>query len=280
MLALSVVLGTIVGAILALALAAWALVPASRQMRRGYFNAFVTGLLLAAAVEVLPNALNAVEFAGRSLVAALIPAQGAAPDSFWNALTQPVQIQLVVRSFGAAIVMVIFFRANGIQLLQESQTHVQGRRRFLLLPTARTDYVGLVVLFAGLAGYALWMGLSRGLSPGAPQSLSFDLLALVFTSSLLGVAALGLIVNFERRWWLLPAASLLLGLAAGLGALDRGEWLAIEAGLVPLVISAFCLVYGIGRLLRLLQHEIGLGWQTTLTVAIGALVLYQTRFLL
>lgn len=279
MLTLSVMVGMTIGASVALGLAAVALAPASRQMRRGYFNALVTGVLLAAAVEVIPNALDAVTLAGRSLLAALLPA-GAVSDGIWNALTQPAQVQIAVRAFGAATVMVIFFRANGIQLANDDETQEEGRRRLLLLPTGRTDYVGLVALLIGLTGYVLWLGLSRRFSPGAGSTLSFDFLRLAFTSSLLGIAVLGLIANFQRQWWLLPLASLLLGLAAAWGALGMGERLALEAGLIPLLISGFCLVYGIGRLLRLLQHEIGLGWQTTLTVAIGALALYQSRFLL
>lgn len=277
---LSVVLGTATGAVLALGLAGWALAPSSRQMRRGYFNALVTGLLLAAAIEVLPNALDAVELASRSLLALLVPDDGVGPDSFWTVLTEPAQVQIAVRALGAATVMVIFFRANAIRLVEEDENRPEGRRRLLLLPTKDTDYVGLVVLLAGLTGYTVWMGLSRPLSPANASSLSFDYLTLSFISSLLGVCVLGLIVNFRRQWWLMPLASLLLGLAAWSGAVDTGERLALDMGLVPLLVSAFCLVYGIGRLLRLLQHEIGLGWQTTVAVAIGALALLQSRFVL
>lgn len=281
MLTLSVLVGMIVGAGVALGVAALALAPAGREMRRGYFNALVTGLLLAAAIEVIPNALDAVSLAGRSLLAMLMPSEGVGSGSFWNALTQPAQVQVAVRAFGAAAVMLIFFRANGIQLASDGEAGTDGgSSRLLLLPTERTDYVGLVVLLAGLTGYTLWLGLSRSWSRSAGTTLSFDFLALAFLSSLLGIAVLGLIANFRRQWWLLPLTSLLLGLAAVWGAVGLGELLALEVGLVPLLISAACLVYGIGRLLRLLQHEIGLGWQTTLTVGIGALALYQSHFLL
>lgn len=280
MLTLSVLVGMIVGAGVALGVAALALAPTSREMRRGYFNALVTGLLLAAAIEVIPNALDAVSLAGRSLLAMLMPSERVASGSFWNALTQPAQVQVAVRAFGAATVMVIFFRANGIQLASDGEADTDGGSRLLLLPTERTDYVGLVVLLAGLTGYTLWLGLSRSWPRSAGTTLSLDFLALAFLSSLLGIAVLGLIANFRRQWWLLPLASLLLGLAAVWGAVGMGELLALEVGLVPLLISAFCLVYGIGRLLRLLQHEIGLGWQTTLTVGVGTLALYQSHLLL
>ncbi|HSM57170.1 MAG TPA: hypothetical protein VK879_13550, partial [Candidatus Sulfomarinibacteraceae bacterium] len=66
----------------------------------------------------------------------------------------------------------------------------------------------------------------------------------------------------------------------GAGALWRGNDPAQQAALLPMLIGAGCLVYGIGRLLRLLQGEIGLGWRTTAAVAVGVLVLYQSRLLL
>lgn len=258
----------------------WILSPTSREMRRGYFNAFVTGLLLAAAIEVIPNALEALEIAGWRVFAMLMPPNTVfASDSFWNVLVQPAQVQLMVRGLGAAAVMLIFFRANAIPVAGDGERdevlHDMPRAR-LALPLQGTDYVGLLVNTLGLGSYTLWISLTAGLLPRA----SLALVLLVASSSLLGVAALGLLNNLRRRWWLLAAASLLPGLVAGFGAVWKGEHPAIELALLPLLLGALCLVYGIGRLLRLLQHEIGLGWQTSAAVAVGALVLYQSRFLL
>jgi hypothetical protein len=229
-------LGISGGAAAALVLALALFGPASQEMRRGYFNALVTGLLLAAAIEVIPNALDAVELAGRQLVELLAPPQANDKTAKKGALSA--------------------------------------------LPLEATDYVGLAVVVVGLAGYALWWGLARGLASSAAGALDVTLLLPTFSAALLGIAGLGLVENLRAQWWLLPVGSIVIGLAPGLGSLWKGEQLALEAGLLPLVIAGGCLVYGIGRLLRLLQHEIGLGWQTTLTVAVGALLLYQGRALL
>ena len=286
---LSILVGLLSGAVLALCMALWLLGPASPEMRRGYFNALVTGLLLAAAIEVIPNALDAVELAGRRLLALVVPEGGESAGSFWNVLTQPAQVQIAVRAFGAALVMFIFFRANAIPLAKTDGAAADGgiahgERRLSALPVEGTDYLGLLVVLGGLAGYALWLGLAGGLPAaaggGASSGLDFGLLLLTFGASLLGIAALGLVHNLRGEWWLIPVASLLIGLAAALGSVWQGGQVALEVGLLPLVVGAVCLVYGIGRLLCVLQHEIGLGWQTTLTVAVGALILYQSRFIL
>lgn len=283
MLIIPIAVGIAAGTTLVFISGFWVLNPTSREMRRGYFNAFVTGLLLAAAIEIIPNALEALEIAGGRMFGALIsPSVASAPDSFWNVLVQPAQLQIMIRGLGAAAVMLIFFRANAIPVseageLEEAQERRQGmpHARFVL-PLEGTDYVGLLVNTLGLLSYALWISLTVGLLPRP----SLGLVLLVASSSLLGVTALGLLGNLRRRWWLVAMASLLPGLVAGLGVVWKGERPAIELALLPLLLGALCLVYGIGRLLRLLQHEIGLGWQTTAAVAIGALLLYQSRVLL
>lgn len=283
MLIIPIVVGIAAGTTLVFVSGFWILNPTSREMRRGYFNAFVTGLLLAAAIEVIPNALEALEIAGGRILGAFIsPGVSSAPDSFWNVLVQPAQMQIMVRGLGAAAVMLIFFRANAIPVseagqLDEAREERQGfRRPRLMLPLEGTDYVGLVVNTLGLVSYTLWVSLTLGLLPRP----SLSLILLVASSSLLGVTALGLLGNLRRRWWLVAIVSFLPGLVAGLGVVWKGERPAIELALLPLLFGALCLVYGIGRLLRLLQHEIGLGWQTTAAVAIGALLLYESRFLL
>ena len=283
----SILVGLLAGVAVALGAALWVLGPASPELRRGYFNALVTGLLLAAAIEVIPNALDAVELAGRRLVGLIVPEAAGGAQNFWSVLTQPAQVQIAVRAFGAAIVMFIFFRANAIPLAKTVGPAADGEQPRSALPIDGTDYLGLLVVMGGLAGYALWLGLAlpaaqagRLPASAASSGLDFRLVLLTFIGSLLGIAALGLLQSLREQWWLIVVASLLIGLAAGVGSLWQSGQLALEAGLLPLVVAAVCLVYGIGRLLRLLQHEIGLGWQTTMTVAVGALLLYQSRFIL
>lgn len=277
---LSTFVGLALGSASALAFGFWVLDPASREMRRGYFNAFVTGLLVAAAVEVIPDALLAVETAVGRLLSGLIPAAPVSEtDAMWAMLLHPAQIQIAVRALGAAAVMLIFFRASGTPLVKatpgdEDETEDEDHRR--LSPLA-------IIIFAvaGLACYWLWNGLSGSLPSGtAAGRLSLGVTVVAFSSSFLGIAILGLLDELRRQWWAVLAAAFVIGASTGVGLMWESGRPAIEVGVLPLLIGAFCLIYSIGRMLRLLEGEIGLGWRTTLAVAIGALALYQTRFLL
>ncbi|MFW5942333.1 MAG: hypothetical protein ACOCXI_11065 [Chloroflexota bacterium] len=266
--------GVLCGVLLVLAFGRWVLAPASAQMRRGYFNAFVAGLLLAAAIEVLPNALEGAGIAGHQALSSLLfPDGNLPPDSAWLFVLEPVYMQVAVRAVGAALVMVIFFRANAAPRVEEGDAEEGGG------PVAGAgNGLALLAVTAGLAAHNLWLGLTRGLF--APGAGSAELALLALGATLLGASALGLVSSLRSQWWQVVAVSLALGLAGGVGALWRGSDPALQVTLLPLLIGAGCLVYGIGRLLRLLQGEIGLGWRTTAAVAVGVLVLYQSRLFL
>ncbi|HSM57915.1 MAG TPA: hypothetical protein VK879_17305 [Candidatus Sulfomarinibacteraceae bacterium] len=268
---MALVAGVLCGVLLVLAFGRWVLAPASAQMRRGYFNAFVAGLLLAAAIEVLPNALEGAGIAGHQALSSLLFPDGELPpDSIWLFVLEPVNVQVAVRAVGAALVMVIFFRANAAPRAEDGDANEAGQ--------AAGDGLALLAVTAGLAAHNLWLGLTRGLFASGPASAELALAALGTT--LLGASALGLVPSLRSQWWQVVVVSLALGLAGGAGALWRGNDPALQAALLPMLIGAGCLVYGIGRLLRLLQGEIGLGWRTTAAVAVGVLVLYQSRLLL
>jgi hypothetical protein len=71
------------------------------------------------------------------------------------------------------------------------------------------------------------------------------------------------------------AASLLFGLATTLGVANLRGQIILSVAPLLLIFGTLFLVYGLGRLLRVLQYQIGTGWRTTLTVLISALLLYQ-----
>jgi len=280
-------IGLVVGVSLFLATGLWLFPPAGGRTWRGYFNAFATGFLLAAAIKLIPEALMAVEFYGYSALASHV-LDGVAPerDSFLGVLIAPGQIQVIVQAVGAATVMLLFFRGNASSQREKGDAtgDQPGRpwakvRSWLALPPSGLDWAGLTIITIGLFSYNLWIGASRAPLFGPAANGSFWLvLLLVFYGTLLGIAVLGCI-DSRKDLRLAVFPTLLLGLAIGVGLNWPGGHLTVVGGLLPLLAGSACLVYGIGRLLRVLQHDIGLGWRTTLVVAVGTGIVYQSRLL-
>jgi hypothetical protein len=142
----------------------------------------------------------------------------------------------------------------------------------------QADQPGLIIVTLALLCYTLWLSIGRTPLQTLAQPYLFLITALlIFFGALLGIATLGLIPNLGGHWRWVAAASLLLGLATILGTFNPRGQIILSAAPLLLILGTLCLVYGLGRLLRVLQYQIGTGWRTTLTVLISALLLYQSN---
>ena len=275
--------GLITGILCLLWLGRWILSPPNEQMRRGYLNAVVVGLLLAAAIEFIPNTLGEVEFVSYHLLNTyLIAPLNPQPDTALWMFTRPTQIQSVARPFMAVVIIVLFFKSNGVRVVPQAENQTDpvvktsGWRAWLALPPLEqhADQPGLVIVVLGLLCYTWWMGVLRPSPQLASQPYLFASIALlIFSGAGLGVATLGLIPSLERYWPWVVSASLLLGLTTLSALIDWPEEPLVYA--TPLLLAGtVCLVYGLGRLLRVLQYQIGTGWRTSVVVLASAGLLY------
>jgi len=250
------------------------------QTRQGYINAIAVGLLLMMSIEFIPTALSEVEFASYSLIATFIdPLSGPGADiAPW-----PIHFQVVVRSLGVAAILILFLRGNAPITFQEklllseqdaAVTRLQRLARWLALPAAnQTDWIGIVIVALALGCYNLWLGVQQGpVTAGSEQFIGITLLT--FLSVILGMAIWGLVSISQLEWRWLVLIPCLIGLATILGLTQPVEWIILGIAPLLLALGTICMVYGIGRLLRIIQDQIGLGWRTTLTVGVGAVALY------
>jgi hypothetical protein len=248
------------------------------------------GILLAAAIKFIPTTLGEVEFVGYQLLDQyLISTLNPPPDSALRLLTHPNQIQMMARPFLAAVIIILFFKGNGVKIAQPADAQAdeaavalksRGWRGRLALPPLekQPDQPGLIIVTLALLCYTLWLSIGRTPLQTLAQPYLFLITALlIFFGALLGIATLGLIPNLGGHWRWVAAASLLLGLATILGTFNPRGQIILSAAPLLLILGTLCLVYGLGRLLRVLQYQIGTGWRTTLTVLISALLLYQSN---
>jgi hypothetical protein len=279
--------GLVVGILCPLLLGRWVLSPPNDQMRRGYLNAVTVGILLAAAIKFIPTTLSEVEFVGYQLLNYYVfSTLNSPPDSALALFTQPSQLQLMFRPFLAAIIIILFFNGNGVKIAPQPETPsneqaapkpTDWRARLALPPLEKqADQLGLAIIVVALLCYTLWLSTGRIPLQTMNQPYLFLTTALlIFSGAVLGVTTLGLIPNLAGYWRWVAAASLLFGLATILGVVNlRGQMILSVAPLL-LIFGTLFLVYGLGRLLRVLQYQIGTGWRTTLTVLVSAVLLYQ-----
>lgn len=282
------IVGLVIGIICPYILGRWILSPPNDRVRRGYLNAVTAGILLAAAVKFIPITLGEVEFVGYQLLNHyLFSTLNSPPNSVLALIIHPSQLQLMARPFLAAIIIILFFNANGVKIAPQPDAPIEDRtatdkptgwRARLALPPLekQADQLGLIIVMVGLLCYTLWLSADRtSLQTIGEPYLFITTALLIFCGAVLGVATVGLIPNLEGHWRWVVTASLLFGLATMMGGDQlRGQLILSMAPLV-LIFGTLFLVYGLGRLLRVLQYQIGTGWRTTLTVLISAVVLYE-----
>lgn len=281
-------LGLGVGLLPPLLIGFWLLSPPDNPVRRGYINAVAVGILLGAALEFIPTTLTELEFTGYRLFEAyIVSAINPEPGSMLWVFTRSTPFQVVVRSLAMIGVMFLFFRGNAAAPAIGPETSLESDRlpprqsawqTWLALPAAaQLDRAGLTIVTLGLFCYNLWLGALRAPVPDFEPGPKFlALMLLPFSGAVLGIAILGLLPDLGQHWPWLVGLSALLGLAMILGFATPGGQIALQGAPFLLLLGTVCLIYSIGRLLRILQDQIGLRWPTTLTVAASAGLLYLT----
>ena len=247
---------------------------------RGYLNAIAVGILLAAALPMIPMALSEVEFTSYALISSLLP------PSFGesNFIPWALQFQVVVRSLGVVAILVLYLRSNAPLLATEREQFLQEHhplslrsrlRLWLALPLeGQVDRVGIITTTIALLCYTLWLGASEGIIDISSGSVWLGAILFVGLATVRGGAIIGLLSQpAQHRPWLI-GVPLLLGGAIFLGTLPPLTQIILTLSPLILALGAICLIYAIGRLLRILQDQIGLDWPTTVTVGLSGLVVY------
>ena len=270
--------GLLIGLALPFGVSGW--LKGENATQRGYLNAVAIGIMVAAAVLIIPTALSEVEFASYALVSRVVPASFGET----NLIPWSLQFQVVLRSLGVIAILILFLRSNAPLLPEERTALVQAGQPLPLRTKIRTglalvsddtiDWVGVVGVTVGLACYTLWLSATEaplGLGDG---SFRFGITLFVGLATAVGISVSGLLPDLERhRLWLM-GISLLLGLAAIFGALPLGRRLILSGSPILLAVGAISLIFAIGRLLRIVQDQIGLDWPTTATVGLSGVIVY------
>lgn len=240
---------------------------------RGYFNSIGAGIVLGALFDLLPKALEN----GGVLVANLLRFQvisplHASPDSF-IAIGAGVLSESVT-PLGALLVLFLYLSGNSAPMPVNGRivgTSRPGWRSWVSIPAAgQTDWKGIVIITFGLGVHNLWLGQVRGAlaSPGDRTLASF-FLVFALIATLRTFAIFGSLVDPLARWLVLVSCALVIGGAGVLGLVDSSGGRTLISGILPMVIAVLTLPIALGRLLRVMQEDIGLGWTTTLSALAG-----------
>lgn len=263
------------------------------QRQRGYANAVAVGILLLAAINLIPTTLTEAEFVGYQLFETYVVSPlDPQPETFWWLFTRAAPFQVIVRSLGMIIVLFLFLRSSSVSMAEpveptaaahsDQMTSLRTRwRAWLALPGEnRADWTGVIIVTLGLLCYNVWHAVSSAppTGPGPAQRPTIALFILIGT--MLSGAVLGLMPEVSRSWHWLVSIAALLGLASIIGLTNLGERAVLSGAPLLLLVGTVALICGIGRLLRLLQYQIGTRWPTTLTVAAGAGGLYLSNQLI
>ena len=238
--------------------------------------------MLLAAIQFIPATLGEIEFVGYGLLESyVLSSLNLEPDSPLWVMTRFTQFQVLARALVASLVLILFFQSSAVRSVTKQQTSStspqNGWRTWFLLPVIdkQADRVGITVIIIALTCYSLWIGalhsptsITRGLA------LFSGIALLTFSATILGVIILGIVPSMEQYWPWVIAASLVFALAVLIGFMNTGGQVVLAIAPLLLLLGTLCLVFGIGRLLRIIQYQIGLGKRTTITVALSTFILY------
>jgi hypothetical protein len=240
---------------------------------RGYADAFGAGIVLGALFDLLPKAL---EFAGTLLASilrtqVLTPLQ-APPDSFL-AIGAGILAEAVT-PFGALLVLFLYLSGNSAPMPVNGQIvgmRMPGWRVWFSIPGAgQVDWKGIAIVTFGLSAHNLWLGQVRGaLAQAGDHVLTTFFFAFGLIATLRAFALVGSLVDVRARWLALSGCAILIGGTGVLGVTNPDTGKTIVLGIVPVFIAVLTLPIALGRLLRVMQYDIGLGWNATLDVLAG-----------
>jgi hypothetical protein len=251
---------------------------------RGCANAMAVGITLGALFDLLPKALEqATLLIGFLLRTGVMERFDLAPDSFFG-IGALLLTQAVV-PIGALSVLFLYLTGNTMPMVINGQVvggHTTGWRSQLLIPEAgAVDWRGIALLTVGLAAQNLWLGQVRGVLT-APEVSGFNLFlyGIALIGTLRGLALIGPFVDPARRWLAFGSCALVIGCAVVFAVLNPWTRDSIILGIVPVFVGVVLLPVAMGRLLRAVQNDIGLHWQTTLVVIAALAVERASSYLI
>jgi hypothetical protein len=260
------------------------------QRQRGYANAVAVGILLLAAINFIPTALTEAEFVGYQLFETYVVSPlDPQPETFWWLFTRAGPFQVIVRSLGMVIVLFLFLRSSSVSLAEPAATAHSGQtaslrthwRAWITLPGEnRADWTGVIIVTIGLFCYNAWHAVTYAPPTGSGPAQRPAIALLILIGTVLSGAVLGLMPEVSQSWRWLVGIATLLGLASIIGLTNLGGQAVLSGAPLLLLLGTVSLICGIGRLLRLMQYQIGTRWPTTLTVAASAGGLYLSNQLI
>lgn len=255
----------------------WAKLPT--EVHRGYANAFAIGLLIVAAITLIPTAFSEMTFVMSELFLRY---------AFFLTRYERIPWSIIVPALTQALGIIGIFKAylegNGVGYANEVEMAVTAGKltprrvgwhtRLALLDGAQTDRVGIFIILLGLICYCFL----QGAQASARTNADLSSVLVISLTVLLSTAVIAHIPRNPVRTQLLLLAATGLGLAWLLGLVGASVVFAFSTVLIT--VGTVALVFSIGRTLRLVEYQIGLGWQTTAVVIATTAVFYGWLFLL
>lgn len=281
---IAVVLGLSLGLALLLAFAASFGQQGKERTWRGYLDSIAAGIALGALFDLIPKALElASVLVAVGLRTQVVAPLNAEPDSFL-AIGAGV-ISQAIPALGALAVLFLYMSGNAAPMPVEGRivgAPRPGWRTWVSIPAAgEIDWKGIALITFGLGAHNLWLGQVRGaLATNGGLALTTFLFAFGLIAALRGFALVGSLVDARKQVAVLLGCALAIGGAGVVGVMIPGTANSILLGPVPLLLGTIALPLALGRLLRVMQYDIGLSVRTTLAVVAALAVERAASYLL
>jgi len=248
---------------------------------RGTITAVGAGIVLSALLDLVPTWLEMVISIGESglnLMVAFVSLSPTAGGIIRSALVQ------VIRLVGILIIFFLYLKSSALPLAAEGDLQrapensitgrPNGRRIWLTIPAAtQADWISAALVGLGLAMHNFWLGQVRvALIAGDSNSTPAVSLALGLVGTLGSVALIGLLAGPTLNRGAVVASALMIGMAVAPGGLWPQGRDTLLLGAFPITVATLVLPVALGRMLRRIQRDIGLGWRSTIVVLAALLI--------
>jgi len=257
---------------------------------RGYITSIGAGIIVGTLIELLPlwmELVVAVLDRGLNSFMVLTPLSEDAIVVIHGIIVE------VARVISVLLIVVIFLRSSSTRIelaadtVDKPEHAIDVRRRewtgkFTIPAIGEADWLTTILVIFGLGTYNLWHGMMKSeLALSEIIEIPAYLSILSTIGALRTVAVSGLLISLLNKWYVVSILSIILGVAEMLGILwydNNSTWIMWA---FPIIITVITLSVALGRMLRRIQTDIGLGWKTTATVLVAMLVSRQVdRFIL
>ena len=248
---------------------------------RGTITAVGAGIVLSALLDLVPTWLEMVISIGESglnLMVAFVSLSPTAGGIIRSALVQ------VIRLVSILIIVFLYLKSSALPLAAEGDLQrapensitgrPNGRRIWLTIPAAtQADWISAALVGLGLAMHNFWLGQVRvALVAGDSNSSPAVSLALGLVGTLGSVALIGLLAGPTLNRGAVVASALMIGMAVAPGGLWPQGRDTLLLGAFPITVATLVLPVALGRMLRRIQRDIGLGWRSTIVVLAALLI--------